>query len=250
MNHSVTNPLDRARDLVDAADRIVVFTGAGMSAESGIATFRDALTGMWENHDPMVLASPDGWDADRDMVWAWYRERAAQVRSTEPNAGHLAIARLADEKAVGGGSVQVVTQNVDDLHERAGSTVDAHLHGGLFAPRCEACDRPEPPDVALVAPRPDCPVCGASIRPGVVWFGEMLPATDWQRADEATRTCDLMLVVGTSGVVYPAAELPERAYRAGTPIIEVNPDVSALTRLATVPLVGSAAELLPALAER
>ncbi|WP_308191977.1 NAD-dependent deacylase [Gordonia liuliyuniae] len=234
--------LRRARTLVDEASSIVVFTGAGMSAESGIPTFRDALTGMWENHDPMSLASPNGWAADPDLVWAWYADRAAQVRAVAPNAGHRAVAELGRRRGI---STSVVTQNVDDLHERAGSAVASHLHGSLFEPRCEGCGRRESPNVSVATPRPSCPLCGASVRPGVVWFGESLPSGDWGRAEAAVDAADLMIVVGTTGVVYPAAELPERAAAAGVRVIEVNPEPSAVTRSATVRLAGTAARILP-----
>lgn len=237
---SDADAMAHARGLLDAASSVVVFTGAGMSAESGIPTFRDALTGMWAHRDPMTLASPDGWAADPDLVWSWYADRAAHVRAVRPNAGHAAIAALGRRMRV-----DVVTQNVDDLHERAGSVVASHLHGSLFAPRCTECGRPEPSDVALEPARPSCPLCGASIRPGVVWFGEMLPDDAWRRAEKAVNGCDLMIVVGTTGVVYPAAELPERAHAAGVDVIEVNPDPSAVTRYATVRLAGTAARLLP-----
>ncbi|GEE02246.1 NAD-dependent protein deacylase [Gordonia spumicola] len=239
--------IDDAARLVSDASRTVVFTGAGMSAESGIPTFRDALTGMWAEHDPMTLASPEGWRSDRDLVWSWYADRARQVRLVEPNDGHLALARLAVAARIDGRAVSVVTQNVDDLHERAGSAVASHLHGSLFAPRCESCRRPEHADVAVADPRPACPLCGASMRPGVVWFGELLPRDDWSEASRLVEECDLLIVVGTSGVVQPAASLPERARSNGTPIIEVNPEPSALTPLATVHLEGTAAEVLPRL---
>ncbi|MCF8604110.1 NAD-dependent deacylase [Gordonia sp. HY442] len=237
-----TAGLDGARDLLDAASSIVVFTGAGMSAESGIPTFRDALTGMWEKHDPMTLASPDGWAADPDLVWAWYADRATRVRSVMPNAGHLAVAELGRRPGV---TVSVVTQNVDDLHERAGSAVTSHLHGSLFAPRCQDCGRAESPDLAVAMPRPACPLCGSPLRPGVVWFGEPLPSDDWLRAENAVSEADLMIVVGTTGVVYPAAELPERASAAGVPVVEVNPEPSAVTSFASVRLAGPAAQMLP-----
>ncbi|GAA4660351.1 NAD-dependent deacylase [Gordonia humi] len=238
----MSTELAQARSLLAEATRAVVFTGAGMSAESGVPTFRDALTGMWSTHDPATLASPDGWAADPDLVWAWYADRAANVREVTPNAGHRAVAALAERI-----EVQVVTQNVDDLHERAGSDVTSHLHGSLFAPRCADCGRRESPDVALAAPRPRCELCGGSIRPGVVWFGEMLPADAWSRAETAVADADLMIVVGTTGVVYPAAELPERVAARGAPVIEVNPAESAVTRFATVRLDGGAAQMLPAL---
>ncbi|VFA80936.1 SIR2 family NAD-dependent protein deacylase [Gordonia paraffinivorans] len=242
-------------DLVRDADWITVFSGAGMSADSGIATFRDAQTGLWETFDPSELATPEAWERDPALVWGWYRWRAREVLTAEPNAGHRALAELGSSR-----TVMVVTQNVDDLHERAGSNVVSHLHGSLFAPRCADCgtpyDGPEAhptpadPDTEHIEPRvtpPTCPRCGGRVRPGVVWFGEALPADDWQRADQAFRAAEVVLVVGTSGIVYPAASLPERAARQGIPVIEFNPAESAVTSIATHSLRVSAAVGLPAL---
>ncbi|WP_347954587.1 SIR2 family NAD-dependent protein deacylase [Gordonia aichiensis] len=239
--------LARAAALVAEAAKVCVFSGAGMSAESGIPTFRDALTGLWENYDPTDLASPAGWRRDPDLVWGWYRDRAVRLREVAPNDGHLAIAELERRKRAGTGRVSVVTQNVDDLHERAGSTVTAHLHGSLLGPRCEACAHRGEAELSLAAERPRCPECGASLRPDVVWFGEMLPEREWRSASEAVAACDLLIVIGTSGVVRPAADLPLLAAESGTPIIEVNPEPSALTPLATVYVESTAAVALPAI---
>ncbi|GAA4477623.1 NAD-dependent deacylase [Rhodococcus olei] len=240
-------------DAVRSAQRVVVFSGAGMSAESGVPTFRDALTGLWERFDPMELATPEAWARDPALVWAWYEWRAALVRRVRPNAGHVALADWARAT-----DLTVVTQNVDDLHERAGSTVAAHLHGSLFAPRCSACARPaELDDVRFAGPGhepaeritpPACVACGAPVRPGTVWFGEDLPAESWRVAVGAAENCDLMVVVGTSGVVYPAAELPVRAVRAGATVVEINPDPTDLTAAVTHSWRATAARALPALA--
>lgn len=242
-------------ELVRDADWITVFSGAGMSAESGIATFRDARTGLWETFDPAELATPEAWERDPALVWGWYRWRAREVLAAEPNAGHRALAELGASR-----TVMVVTQNVDDLHERAGSDVVSHLHGSLFAPRCSVCGTPyDGPDAHPSATDPDtehtetrvtppiCPRCGGDVRPGVVWFGEALPADDWQRADQAFRAGEVVIVVGTSGIVYPAASLPERAVREGIPVIEFNPAESSVTEFATHSLRVPAAEGLPAL---
>lgn len=246
MTRTVTpESLSQAAALIAAADHVCVFSGAGMSAESGIPTFRDALTGLWEKYDPADLATPEAWRRDSDLVWGWYRDRAARLGEVEPNAGHYAVAELGRKKESAGGRVSVITQNVDDLHERAGSTVDAHLHGSLKAPRCEACPHHADPDVALESVRPRCPECGASLRPGVVWFGESLPNLDWLTASQTVAACDLLIIIGTSGVVHPAAGLPMLAAEAGTPIIEVNPEPSALTPLATLYLPTTAAATLP-----
>lgn len=235
----------QARRMIDEAADIVVFTGAGMSAESGVPTFRDALTGLWEHFDPAELATPEAWERDPHTVWSWYAERAAGVRGVAPNAGHRAVARLAATKRDAGGSVGVITQNVDDLHERAG-TPACHLHGSLFAPRCDRCGTPAPTDTVLDPALGACGVCPGRIRPGVVWFGELLPTDAWARAEEAFATADLVLVVGTSGVVHPAAGLPEDAARRGVPVIEVNPDPSELSGV-RLRLTATAADALPRL---
>lgn len=246
---------DAVADLVRRAEWITVFSGAGMSAESGIATFRDAQTGLWEKFDPAELATPEAWARDPALVWGWYRWRAREVLAAQPNAGHRALAELATSR-----TVMIVTQNVDDLHERAGGDVVSHLHGSLFAPRCSVCGTPydgpgafpDPgdtgtaPDDPRVDP-PTCPRCGGRVRPGIVWFGEALPGSDWQRADQAFRAAEVVLVVGTSGIVYPAAALPERAVRAGIPVIEFNPSPSALSDIVTHSLRMPAAVGLPAL---
>ena len=245
---------DDAVDLIRQADWITVFSGAGMSADSGVPTFRDAHTALWERYSAEDLASVDAWHHDPALVWSWYHWRTRLVRQAQPNAGHRALADLGRHSAV-----MVVTQNVDDLHERAGSTVISHLHGSLFAPRCADCgtpydatdnDKDAPAEEPLRLEPPRCPVCGGAVRPGVVWFGENLPTEAWTRAEQAILGSDVLLVIGTSGVVYPAASLPERAVRQGIPVIEVNPDESALTALATHRIAASAARGVPELVRR
>lgn len=216
--------------------QITVITGAGMSAESGIPTFRDALTGLWARFDPQHLATPEAFHEDPALVWGWYRWRAALVLRARPNAGHLGLAEL--EEA--GHDVTVVTQNVDDLHERAGSTRVLHLHGSLFASRCIKCGAAPaaeplrenvdavPAEGSREAP-PACTACGGRLRPGVVWFGEGLPESAWLQAQDAVAACDLLLVIGTSNLVYPAAALPLAALEAGTPVLEINPQPTALS---------------------
>ncbi|AZG43930.1 SIR2 family NAD-dependent protein deacylase [Gordonia insulae] len=241
-----------AVEAVRRADWVTVFTGAGMSAESGIATFRDAEVGLWERFDPAELATPEAWADDPALVWGWYQWRARLVRDASPNPGHLALAELGR-----GRTVMVVTQNVDDLHERAGSEVISHLHGSLYSPRCSNCGRPydgtdAEPDRAVHELRvepPTCPVCLSAVRPGVVWFGEALPADAWSKAEKAFAASDVVIVVGTSGIVYPAAALPERAMSAGVPVIEFNPEPSALSSQVTHSIRASAAVGLPALVE-
>lgn len=232
-----------------AAQRVVVFTGAGVSAESGIATFRDALTGLWSRFDAQALATPEAFRAHPDIVWGWYEWRRAQALRATPNAAHHAIAELARHVP----ELTVVTQNVDDLHERAGSTGVAHLHGSLHEPRCSACaapqacanETPDEPGEGRRIPPPACAICGAPVRPGVVWFGESLPGDAWGAALRAAEQCDLLFSIGTSALVYPAAELPQRALAAGATVVQINPAVTPLDRQAHCNLHGLAADVMP-----
>lgn len=247
--------VDTVATLVRGARRIAVLTGAGMSAESGIPTFRGSRNGLWARFDPMALATPEAYRQDKALVWGWYSWRMALVAQAHPHAGHVAIARLQAHLA----DVAVVTQNVDDLHERAGTREVVHLHGSLFATRCLRCHRPHAlagpdPTVALepnlrMEP-PACVHCRGPVRPGVVWFGEPLPPAQWQQAVEAVSACDALLVVGTSGVVHPAAGLPELARQRGRPVVEINPEETAVSGLADVSWRVTAADGLPALVER
>ena len=242
--------LDAVRERVRAALRpggVVVLTGAGMSAESGIATFRDAMTGLWSRFDPAELASEEGFRAQPQRVWQWYAERRDGVRRAQPNAGHLALAAFEGRHP---GVLTIVTQNVDDLHQRAGSRDAIRLHGDILQDRwLDRCARRPPCGVDAAAPGapPRCAECGNPVRPGVVWFGEMLPANELARAERAARDCDVMLVVGTSGAVWPAAGLAGAARRAGARVAIVNPNASEIDDEAHLMLRGSAAQLLPAL---
>ncbi len=243
----------RAAQLLRDADRVVIFTGAGISAESGVPTFRDDLTGLWARFDAQQLATAEAFHADPDLVWGWYEWRRTRVRRAEPNPGHLAIATI--EARVPDSTV--ITQNVDDLHERAGTREAIHLHGSLFTPRCVAAAAhpatfPDTLDGAATAPHegrrippPRCESCKALVRPGVVWFGEALPEAALTAAVEAATTCDVLLTVGTSAVVYPAAEIPRIAARSGATVIQVNPQPTPLDRIAAINLRGTAAQLLP-----
>jgi len=239
------------REAFGASARVAVLTGAGISAESGIPTFRDALTGLWSNFDAESLATPEAFRRDPAFVWGWYEWRRAQVARAQPNAGHLALARLESMAR----DVVVVTQNVDDLHERAGSHAVVHLHGSLFAPRCVDCsqphrfgdDLPAEPDGGRRLTPPACAACGGMVRPGVVWFGEALPTAAWSRAIDAVEACDLLLVVGTSGLVQPAARLPAVAREAGATVVAVNLQPSAIDAVAHYVLRGEAGALLPML---
>lgn len=235
------------RGRIERAARVCLLSGAGMSAESGIATFRDALTGLWARFDPARLASEEGFRADPGLVWDWYAERREGVRAAQPNAGHLALGEFERRRP---GVLTVVTQNVDDLHQRAGNRDTIRLHGDILRDRwlaaCaqrRACD----PGHARPGRPPACAECGNLVRPGVVWFGEMLPPGALEAAERAARASAVMVVVGTSGAVWPAAGLADRARRAGAFVAIVNPHVSEIDDAAHVRLQGTAAQLLPRL---
>jgi NAD-dependent deacetylase len=241
------NAVDGVRAALAAAQQVCVLTGAGMSAESGIATFRDALTGLWSRFDPAELASEEGFRAHPQRVWDWYAERREGVRAAQPNAGHRALARYATRRP---GVLTVVSQNVDDLHQRAGNTDTLRLHGDILQDRwLVACPRERACDTERAAPGrpPRCGECGNLVRPGVVWFGESLPLATFEAAERAAAACGVMLVVGTSGAVWPAAGLAALARRAGAQVVMINPQPSEIDADAHVVLRGTAAELLPRL---
>ena len=238
-------------ELAREARNIEVFTGAGMSADSGLETYRDDKTGVWTKVDPQAMASIDAWLKDPEPIWAWYRWRAGVAARAEPNAGHRAIAYWQGSHLVD--YVHVTTQNIDDLHERGGSKDVTHLHGSLFSYYCTDCQQPWEDDrnypaqpIERLTP-PLCQNCGGFIRPGVVWFGEQLPMTEWDLAEQRIAEADLMVIVGTSGIVQPAASLPEMAYQRGIPIVEISPAPTELTRWATLSWTATAAQALPAL---
>ncbi|MGI5950531.1 MAG: NAD-dependent deacylase [Brooklawnia sp.] len=230
MNQTPEVP-DEVVELARGARKLTVLTGAGMSAESGVPTFRDAQTGLWAEYDPAELATPEAWQRDRALVWAWYQWRRRLVTDCAPNPGHHALAEwaaLAD--------LRIVTQNVDDLHERAGSRVLGHLHGSLFEFRCDTCGQAVPapalPEVVQPGGRtepPGCPGCDGHVRPGVVWFGEPLPQDQFNDGVDSVVESDLVLAVGSSGIVQPAALLPDMARRAGIPVVEINVEPTPLS---------------------
>lgn len=227
-----------------------MLSGAGISAESGVPTFRDVETGLWAKVDPYEISSAQGWQQHPEKVWAWYLWRHYLMQGVEPNNGHRAVAAWQDFA-----EVHVVTQNVDNLHERAGSQRVYHLHGSLFEFRCDRCQRaylgelPDMPEPVETAAPPQCQ-CGGLIRPNVVWFGEALPDDAWQKSVEAVSNADAVIVVGTSSIVYPAAGLPELALANGIPVIEVNPERTPLSAAATASVRESAATALPTLLQR
>lgn len=240
--------------LTCCAAHVAVLTGAGISAESGIPTFRDSLTGLWERFDAEDLATPQAYRRDKELVWGWYEWRRMKVLQSEPNPGHLAIARLAGAVP----EFTLITQNVDDLHERAGCKSVLHLHGSLHTPCCFACHRPyvlpagvpdEPEGGRRLKP-PRCTHCGGTVRPGVVWFGEKLPADTWRAAERAVDSCDMLLTIGTSGLVRPAAGLPALTHKRRKPVVVINPNATDQERFAAYCFRGTAGTVLPALATR
>lgn len=231
---------------VAAARHVMVLTGAGMSAESGVPTFREAQTGLWERFRPEELATPEAFAADPDTVWSWYEWRRDLVAKVEPHAGHVALAHLARLVP----RLTLVTQNVDGLHARAGSEDVVEFHGNLFANRCLTAGH-EVTDVPRPCPSPpSCPVCGAPVRPGVVWFGEAIPPAALERAMAAAVDCDVFLSVGTSSLVYPAAGLAHHALEAGAVTAEINPQPTEFASLARFALACPAGRALPALITR
>jgi NAD-dependent deacetylase len=289
---SEASSVDQARDLVRAAERVLVLTGAGVSAESGVPTFRGP-EGLWRNYRPEELATPQAFARDPRLVWEWYAWRRAVVARCEPNAAHRALARfalrrdvgaerpsaaVADAGDAGGGWARIVTQNVDGLHAAAAHEAAAallattareaapdvmgaargpsaavmplELHGSLFRSRCTRCSsrydgRDEPVDATSADTLPRCARCGALLRPDVVWFGEALDQRVLGAAVSAAEQAEVCLVVGTSGVVQPAASLAAVTRDAGGRVIEVNPDETPLTRLADVAVRAPAAQVVP-----
>lgn len=235
---------EQVRGWVRAARSIAVLTGAGMSAESGVPTFRDAQTGLWAKFDPQQLATEDAFRANPKMVWDWYALRREMIAKVAPNVGHVALADFARRHP---GRLTLITQNVDGLHQRAGSEGVLALHGNIFEDQW--LDTPKACCIAQAAAAgtpPYCGRCGNMRRPAVVWFGEALPMQALADAEKAARECDLMLVVGTSGVVYPAAGL---ARMAQGKMVIVNPEPTELDDAADAVLCATAAQLLPQLLE-
>ncbi len=239
MNHS---PQDVASALIRDAGKIVVLTGAGISAESGMPTFRAPQDGLWSKYRPEELATPGAFARDPELVWGWYRWRRELARRAEPNAAHRALARWQRESA---SDVCLVTQNVDGLHGRAGSDSLLELHGNIFRDRCSRSDKVLGMGGESDDKLPRCPDCGALARPDVVWFGESLDPAVLEKAFAASVDCDILLAVGTSGLVFPAAALPGYARSHGARFIEINTEETALSGDADFSIRGGAAVVLP-----
>jgi NAD-dependent deacetylase len=224
---------------------VLVLTGAGISAESGVPTFRDAQTGLWAQYRAEELATPEAFLENPRLVWDWYAWRRELTARARPNPGHVALVELQARCP----ELTLVTQNVDGLHTRAGSRGVVELHGNIALNLCfqEGTLVGELEDDGSVPPR--CPRCGSFVRPGVVWFGEALPPRALERAEAAARACEVVLSIGTSGLVHPAAGLPLVAKRAGALLLEVNPNPTPLTPHADFVLTGPAGVVLPALVQ-
>ena len=231
------------------AERVAVLTGAGISAESGVPTFRDP-DGLWQRFRPEELANVEAFLANPELVQGWYAHRREVVERVEPNPGHVALAALERWVVGRGGEFLLATQNVDGLHERAGSENLVELHGSLLRSHCLRCAAPADVSASGAGPAPGavtCAACGGLVRPDVVWFGEALPEAALGRATGAAALADVYLSVGTSAVVYPAAGLPQIARQAGAYVAEVNPEPSDIAGALSEQVRGRAGDVLPAL---
>jgi NAD-dependent deacetylase len=250
LNDAVTHLLNESllARLAEASD-VMVLTGAGMSAESGIPTFRDAQTGIWAKYRPEELATPEAFAANPGRVWQWYEDRRKAVRQALPHGGHQALVMLANLVP----RLNLVTQNVDGLHQLAGSSQVIELHGNILRSKCHISGRPIGKDWledSSQVPPPSPYVNGGYARPDVVWFGEMLPQQSLEKAMEAAASCDFCLSVGTTSLVQPAASLPLMALESGAALVEVNPQETPLSMHAGQCLRGPASIVLPAVVQQ
>ncbi len=234
----------RAAEIVARSRFVVALTGAGISADSGIPTFRGE-NGLWRRYRPEDLATPEAFARDPKLVWEWYRWRMEIVFRAKPNPGHYALAELESMGVL----KCVITQNVDGLHQLAGSRCVIELHGSIRRVRCTSCSYREEISEPPKEVPPRCPRCGALLRPDVVWFGEPLPPQALEKAWELCNLADTIIVVGTSGVVMPAGMLPYLVKQHGGTVIEVNVSPSAITNIADIFLRGRASEVLPKLVD-
>ncbi len=227
-----------------SAERWLVLTGSGVSAASGVPTFRDAQTGLWAKYDAESLATPQAFEANPKLVWDWYVWRRSLIARAEPNPAHFALAELASMKP----ALTLVTQNVDGLHQRAGSEAVIEFHGNIGRNRCFECGVVAATEPDTDASPPACHDCGGLLRPDVVWFGEAIPQAALEAATAATNAAEIFLSIGTAAAVYPAAGLAQAAAAAGATIVEINPERTPLSGLADHVLAGAAASWLPTIA--
>jgi NAD-dependent deacetylase len=239
---SVPSGLERARAMLREAKRIAVLTGAGISAESGIPTFRGA-GGLWKHFRAEDLATPEAFRRDPRLCWEWYDWRRSIIAGVKPNAGHYALVELERR----GGAFTLITQNVDGLHTAAGSKSILEVHGSIWKLRCTECAKEWSDRSVPLALPPRCAECGGLARPGVVWFGENLDPAIWAAAERAVSGCDVLLVVGTSALVYPAAGLAPLARSRDSKIIEVNLEPTPVSEFVDIAFTGPAGEILPQL---
>jgi NAD-dependent deacetylase len=230
---------------LEAAERVGVFTGAGISAESGVPTFRGE-EGIWKKFKPEELANFDAFMSNPALVWEWYNHRKELMAAISPNAGHYALAAMESRHR----NFSIATQNIDNLHTRAGSTTVHELHGNIGRNYCTGCGKYyADEELSRLGDVPKCPSCRSLIRPDVVWFGEMLPAGQWDAAVRAAERADVYFSIGTSAVVYPAASVPLMAKSAGAYVVEINIERTDFSRHADEVLIGTSAKLLPRLLE-
>ena len=234
---------DKLVRLLRTSSRVAVLTGAGVSQESGLRTFRDAQTGIWTQHRPEDLASPEAFRRDAQLVWDWYAWRREAIKGVRPNPGHYALVEMERRLA----AFTLITQNVDGLHRLAGTQHVLELHGNILRVRCSECGRygEEGQEEAQEVPR--CTICSGLMRPDVVWFGEMLPQAELQAAVEAARACQVFFSIGTSSLVQPAASLALMAKQSGAIVVEINPEATPLTVYAEFFLQGKSGVVLPEL---
>lgn len=225
------------------SERVAVLTGAGVSQESGLRTFRDAQTGLWSQYKPTDLASPQAYERDPKLVWDWYAMRREKVRDVEPNPGHYALVDMAHHIS----DFSLITQNVDGLHRKAGSQRVIELHGNIQHVKCSACGEQAQDWDEAEEKVPSCDACGGMLRPDVVWFGESLPLGALESAAQAARGCQVFFSVGTSGTVQPAASLAYAARNRGAIVVEINADPTPLTSKVNFSLHGKSGEILPQL---
>ncbi len=243
--------LKQIADILSRCIMPVAFTGAGISAESGVPTFRDN-NGLWDGYDPMKVATPESFRENPKSVWQFYNERRKQVKQVQPNPAHLALAELESIH----GNLLIITQNIDGLHQQAGSKNIIELHGSLFKARCTQCDyqteidKPEREILSeILSDEPTCPKCFSLLRPSVVWFYEPLPEDEFSSTVEAADSCDVMLSIGTSAEVHPAASLIWQAKANGAIVIEINPKPTAASNIANICIRESAGKALPKIVE-
>lgn len=229
--------------LLKKAERVATLTGAGVSQESGLRTFRDAQTGLWAQYRPEDLASPEAFARDPKLVWDWYAWRREAIKSVRPNPGHYALTEMENRFPI----FTLITQNVDGLHRMAGSRNLLELHGNILKVRCAECGRYTETWVDDLDQVPVCESCGGLLRPDVVWFGESLPRAELESAVEAARACQVFFSIGTSGLVHPAAALGYAAHNKGSVVVEINAEPTPLTPKADFFFQGKSGEILPEL---